>query len=103
MEDKYHEAEEERINVQVAMEMELEKKQNNLEQAQKELEKLQKDIIKVCSVKMMFEINGCAKTKAQISFTVTVVIVALQIVLFLKFPASNHLLCLYSLVCVGPD
>ena len=47
MEDKYHEAEEERINVQVAMEMELEKKQNNLEHAQRELEKIQKDIVKV--------------------------------------------------------
>ena len=47
MEDKYHEAEEERINVQVAMEIELEKKQTNLEQAHKELEKIQKDIVKV--------------------------------------------------------
>lgn len=47
MEDRYHEAEEERINRQVAMEMELEKKQNSLDQAYKDLEKIQKDIVKV--------------------------------------------------------
>ena len=52
------------------------------------------------------------KTKAQISFSVAAKLIsafvfASRIVQFLyflnpKFPASNHLLCLYSLVCVGP-
>ena len=50
MEHKYHEAEEERINRQVAMEMELEKKQNDLDQACKDLQKIQKEIVKVDSV-----------------------------------------------------
>ena len=54
----------------------------------------------------------CTKTKAQISFAVTVRLIsafvsAAQIVQFLyflnpKFPTSSHLLCLYRLVCVGP-
>ena len=53
-----------------------------------------------------------AKTKALISFAVTVKLIsafvfATQIVQFLcflnpKFPASSHLLCLYSSVCVRP-
>ena len=49
MEDKYHEAEEERINQQVTMEMELEKKQSDLEQACKDLQRIQKEVIKVDS------------------------------------------------------
>ena len=53
----------------------------------------------------------CEK-KAQISLAVTAKLIsafvfATQIVQFLyflnpKFPVSNHLLCLYSPVCVGP-
>ena len=52
------------------------------------------------------------KHKAQISFAVTMKLIsafvfATRIVQFLfflnpKFSASSHLLCLYSLVCVGP-
>ena len=53
MEDRYHEAEEERINQQVAAEMELEKKQNNLDQAYKDLERVQKEIVKVHSTFMI--------------------------------------------------
>ena len=59
-----------------------------------------------------------AKTKAQISFAVasrfvvtakliSAIVFATRIVQFLyflnpKFPASNHLMCLFSPVCVGP-
>ena len=53
-----------------------------------------------------------AKTKTQISFAVTAKLIsafvfATRIVQFLwflnpKLPVSNHILCLYSLVCVGP-
>ena len=53
-----------------------------------------------------------AKTKAQISFPVTAKLIsalvfAIEIVMFLyfpnpNFPASSHLLCLYSSVCVEP-
>ena len=53
-----------------------------------------------------------AKTKRQISFAVTAKLIsafvfATRLVRFLfflnpKFPVSSHLLCLYSLVCVGP-
>ena len=53
-----------------------------------------------------------AKTKTQISFAVTAKLIStfvfatliVQFLYFLNpnFPASSHLLCLYSLVCVGP-
>ena len=53
-----------------------------------------------------------AKTKAQISFAVTAKLISAfvfttriaQTLYFLnpKFPASNSILCLYSLVCVRP-
>ena len=53
-----------------------------------------------------------AKTKAQISFAVTAKLISVfvvatgivDILFFLNpnFPASSHLLCLYSSVCVGP-
>ena len=52
------------------------------------------------------------KTKVQISFAVTVKLISMfvfttriaQFLFFLnlKFPASSHLLCLYSSVCVRP-
>ena len=52
------------------------------------------------------------ETKAQISFAVTAKLISAfvfdtwiaQFLYFLnpKFPTSNHLLCLHSLVCVGP-
>lgn len=47
LENRYHAEEEERINKQVAMEMELEKKQNQLNKAYKELEKVQHEVIQV--------------------------------------------------------
>ena len=53
-----------------------------------------------------------AKTKAHISFTVAVKLISafvfvtwiVQFLYFLnpKYPASSHILCLYSLVYVGP-
>ena len=53
-----------------------------------------------------------AKTKAQIDFTVTAKLISnfifvtriVQLLFFLnlKFPACNHLLCLYSSITVGP-
>ena len=61
--------------------------------------------------------SAYAKTKAQISFTITMFTVTVKlisafvfatlIVQFLyfqnlKFPVSSHLLCLYNLVCVRP-
>jgi len=50
LEDRYHATEEERINKQVAMEMELEKRQNQLSKANKELEKVQQEVIQVCQI-----------------------------------------------------
>ena len=47
LEDRYHAEEEERINHQVAMEMELEKKQKLLDKAYKDLNKVQQEIIQV--------------------------------------------------------
>ena len=48
-----------------------------------------------------------AKTQTLISFALAKPISAfatrtVQLLFFLKFPASSHLLCLSSLVCVGP-
>ncbi|XP_045187061.2 kinesin-like protein KIF16B isoform X2 [Mercenaria mercenaria] len=45
LEDRYHAEEEERINKQVSMEIELEKKQNQLNKAYKELEKVQTEVL----------------------------------------------------------
>lgn len=54
LEDRYHAEEEERINKQVSMEIELEKKQNQLNKAYKELEKVQTEVLQVRSVLLTF-------------------------------------------------
>ncbi|XP_060590236.1 kinesin-like protein KIF16B [Ruditapes philippinarum] len=45
LEDRYHAEEEERLNKQVAMEIELERKQNQLNKANKDLEKVQTEVL----------------------------------------------------------
>ncbi|KAL4238780.1 Kinesin-like protein kif16b [Mactra antiquata] len=45
LEDRHHSEEEERINKQAAMEIELERKQNQLDKAYKELEKVQNEVV----------------------------------------------------------
>jgi hypothetical protein len=47
LEDRYHAMEEERLNKQVAMEIELERKQNQLNKANKDLEKVQTEVLQV--------------------------------------------------------
>ena len=68
--------------------------------------------ISIFAVTLENQQSAYAKTKTQISFAVTAKLIsafvfATWIVHFLfflnpKFQVSSHLLCLYSLVCVGP-